>query len=117
MLTSKEALRKVWQRQQAEATSPVDDPPEEEESLIAEENEVRIKTYLRALQAQDISPVESESEDAVESKMRLEDIEDVVDRARTVNARIQFISAAGGEQYRQRHRTRRKLVKKETIKS
>ena len=93
MLTSMEALRKILQRQQDVAISPVDDPPEAEGSPIAEENEVQMKTYLRAVQAQDISPVESESEASSESKMRLEDIEEVVDRAQTVNAEIQFISA------------------------
>ena len=93
MPTSMEAMRKVGQHQQAMSISPVGNLPEAEGSPVVEENEVRVKKYLRALQAQDISPIESESEATEESKLRLEDIEEVVDRAQTVNAEVQFVSA------------------------
>ena len=72
MLTSMEALQKIWRGQQAAATCSVDDHPEEAE------NEVRVKAYLRSLQGQDISQVASKREDSSEPKMRLEDIEEVV---------------------------------------
>ena len=96
MLTSMEALRKIWSSQQAVATCPVDDHPEEAE------NEVRVKAYLRSLQAQDISPVASEGEDSSEPKMCLEDIEEVVSKewivvAETPLAFEEDVIYAGGD--------------------
>ena len=44
------------------------------------ENEERVKAYLTSLQAQDISPVASESEGSDESKLCLEDVEDIVSK-------------------------------------
>ena len=74
MLASMGAVRGIWGRQLSAATCPVDDPPSELG------NEVRVKAYLTSLRAQDISPVASESEDSDESKLRLEDVDDVVNK-------------------------------------
>ena len=84
---------RVLRCQLAMSLSPVGNLPEAEGSPVVEENEVRRKEYLRALQAQDISPIKSESEATAEFKLRLEDIEEVVDRVQTVNADVQFVSA------------------------
>ena len=72
MLASMSAVREIWRKQQSAATGPVDDPP------VELENEERVEAYLTSLQAQDISPVASESEDSDESKLCLEDVEDIV---------------------------------------
>ena len=54
---------------------------------------MRTEEYLQALQAQDSSPAESENESTVESKLKLEDVEEIVDRTQTVNADVQFVTA------------------------
>ena len=74
MLASMGAVKEIWRKQQSAATGQADDPPMELE------NEERVKAYLTSLQAQDISPVASESEGSDESKLCLEDVEDIVNQ-------------------------------------
>ena len=60
---------------------------------MLEEGETRAKKYLLALQTQDISPAASEEESSVSSELKIDDIEGVIDRERTLSANVQFMTA------------------------
>ena len=107
MLTSLATMRGVLHRRGVASVSRIENLPETD-SIPAKVETVdhapekvpeskggveRAKEYFLTLKAQDISPVESDDEPAGETKLKLEDVEEIIDRAQSLNADVRFVPA------------------------
>ena len=93
MLTSMSVPRRVLSRQEGATAFRIVSLPKLEQDSGPKRGETRTKEYLLALQAQDISPAVTDEESTRNSKLKIEDIEEIVDRERTMSANIQFVTA------------------------